>query len=59
VQPLNIVESLFDITPTRIVTTANWVKVPVTVPRWQFLSDHTLWLRMHFGDWDRLSDDPS
>ncbi len=39
------------------MTTAHWQKIPVTAPRWQFLSDHTIWLRMHFEDWDRLSDE--
>lgn len=48
---------LFDRTPTVVVVTANWQKVTMTVPRHQFLSDHTIWRRMHFEDWDRLVED--
>ncbi len=48
---------LFDLTPIRVRTTVEWQKVFVTVPRWDFLHDHTLWRRMQFEDWDVLPAD--
>jgi hypothetical protein len=48
---------LFDMTPIRVRTTVEWQKVFVTVPRWDFLHDHTIWQRMHFEDWDVLPTD--
>jgi hypothetical protein len=48
---------LFDMTPVRVQTTVEWQKAFVTVPRWQFLRDHTIWLRMQFEDWDVLPAD--
>ncbi len=55
--PLDPFVRLFDATPTVVTITAGWQKLQVTVPRVQLQSDHTLWLRMHFEDWDRLADD--
>ncbi len=49
--------SLFDETPVRVRTTVEWQKVFVTVPRWDFLHDHTIWRRMQFEDWDVLPAD--
>jgi hypothetical protein len=46
-----------DSRPIHVVTTANWVKVPMVVSRDAVTSDHTLWLKMHFEDWDGLPDD--
>ena len=57
VRSIDVFATLVDVTPTTVMTTIDWQKIPVTVPRWQFLIDHTLWLRMHFQDWDRVSDD--
>jgi hypothetical protein len=54
VEPIDVFAALFDVTPITVVTTANWQKIRVTLPRWQFLRDHTVWRRMHFEDWDRL-----
>lgn len=51
-----IFPTLFDVTPTEVITTQHWTKVPILVPRWQFLADHTIWQRMHFEDWDRLDE---
>jgi hypothetical protein len=48
---------LFDMTPLRVQTTVEWHKVFITVSRWQFLRDHTIWLRMQFEDWDVLPAD--
>src|SRR4051794_5337899 len=48
---------LFDMTPVSVRTTVDWQKVFITVPRWQFLRDHTIWLRMQFEDWDVLPAD--
>jgi hypothetical protein len=57
VPTIDVFATLVDVTPTTVMTTVDWQKIPVRVPRWQFLVDHTLWLRMHFQDWDRLSED--
>ena len=57
VPPINVFATLVDVTPTTVITTVDWQIIPVTVPRWQFLVDNTLWRRMHFQDWDRLSED--
>lgn len=54
VDPIDVFARFYDQTPTTVVTTANWRKVTTTVPRYQFVSDHTIWRRMHFEDWDRL-----
>jgi transglycosylase-like protein with SLT domain len=48
---------LFDVTPVRVRTTVEWQKVFITVPRWDFLHDHTIWRRMQFEDWDVLPAD--
>jgi hypothetical protein len=40
--------------PVRITTTAGWLKAPMTVPATMLISDHRLWLRMHFDDWDTV-----
>src|SRR4051812_39767583 len=54
IQPATL---LFDLSPIRVQTTVEWQKAFVTVPRWQFLRDHTIWLRMQFEDWDVLPAD--
>ena len=48
---------LFDMTPVRVRTTVEWQKVFLTVPRWDFLHDRTIWQRMQFEDWDVLPAD--
>jgi hypothetical protein len=48
---------LFDVTPVRVRTTVEWQKVFITVPRWDFLHDPTIWRRMQFEDWDVLPAD--
>lgn len=57
VAPIDIRPLFFDLRPTAVVTTASWVKIPLTVERWQFLRDRAIWLRMHFEDWDELPEE--
>lgn len=45
----------FDTTSVYVQSTAAWEKFTRRVPRYQFRTDHPLWARMHFEDWDRLS----
>ncbi len=54
---IDLLAHFYDATPLRVVTTAAWLKIPITVPRDEFLSDPTIWHRMHFEDWDRLPTD--
>ncbi len=44
----------FDTTSVEVQYTAAWEKFTRRVPRYQFRTDHPLWARMHFEDWDRL-----
>ena len=39
------------------MTTVAWQKFRITIPRHQLLTDHTIWQRMHFEDWDVLAPD--
>jgi hypothetical protein len=54
---LDVFASLFDVRPVTVRTTIAWEKLTETVPRWRFLADRTIWLRMHFEDWDQLPAD--
>lgn len=54
VPPLDTFAALFDTTPIHLTITADWQKVPMTVPAYLVESDHTLWLKMHFEDWDTV-----
>jgi hypothetical protein len=53
--PPDLLHRWFDVTPISVTYTANWQKFSMVVPRYQFLTDHTIWARMHFEDWDRLA----
>lgn len=44
----------FDTTWVEVQFTAAWEKFTRRVPRYQFRTDHPLWARMHFEDWDSL-----
>ncbi len=57
VPPVDVFSHFFDMRPLRVTTTAGWQKITITVPRHDFLSDPTMWRRMHFEDWDRLPSD--
>ena len=46
-----------DTRAVEVTTTVNWTKVPIVTTRNAVKSDHTLWLRMHFEDWDKLPRD--
>ncbi len=52
--PPDLLHRWFDTTPVDVVYTADWEKFSITVPRYVFETDHTIWARMHFEDWDRL-----
>jgi transglycosylase-like protein with SLT domain len=54
---IDVTAALFDVTPTKVRKTVAWQKVFVTVPRWDFLRDRTIWQQMQFEDWDSLPDD--
>jgi hypothetical protein len=54
VAPVDTFAALFDVTPVRMTVTVEWQKVPMTVPAHQLTSDHTLWQKMHFEDWDKV-----
>jgi hypothetical protein len=49
--------AFYNITPIELTVTAEWTKIPLVVPAYQFQSDHTIWRRMYFDDWDRLPAD--
>ena len=55
VPPLDPMDTLFDLTPVRVTTTAMWQKVPRMVPAYTIPFDASLWRGMHFDDWDRLT----
>jgi hypothetical protein len=55
--PVDVFATLFDTRPVTVTITALWQKAPLEMPRWQFLADHHIWLRMNFEDWDRLPND--
>lgn len=44
----------FDTTHVDVQFTAGWEKFTRRVPRYQFRTEHPLWAKMHFEDWDRL-----
>jgi hypothetical protein len=54
VPPLDVVELVSDTRPIPIRTTVSWKKVPEVVTVHRLLTDHPLWQRMHFDDWDRV-----
>lgn len=54
---VDIFASLFDVRPVTVTTTTAWQKTTVTLPRYRFLEDRSVWLRMHFDDWDLLPGD--
>jgi hypothetical protein len=54
VRPIDTFAALFDTTPIALTITAAWQKVPMTVPAYVATSDHTLWLKMHFDDWNKV-----
>jgi hypothetical protein len=45
----------FDVTPVEVTWTAAWEKFTSPISRYVFRTDHTVWARMHFEDWDRLA----
>jgi hypothetical protein len=45
---------LFDTRPIPVTITVLWERVARTGTVHQVLTDHTLWRRMHLGDWDRM-----
>lgn len=47
---------LRDARPVALTVTEAWQKVPIVVEAEDLLRDPTLWNRMHFGDWDRVSE---
>jgi hypothetical protein len=47
----------YDLRPTEVQVTRNWLKFTVVVPRYQFVTDPTIWRQMHFEDWDLLDAD--
>ena len=54
VPPVRVVASVTDTRRLPVQTTVSWKKVPEVVTVHRLLSDHPLWGRMHFGDWDRV-----
>ena len=57
VAAIDVYPVFVDTRPVQVITTANWVKVPIVTTRDAVKSDHTLWRRMHFEDWDKLPHD--
>ena len=57
VAEIDVYPVFVDTRPVQVITTANWVKVPIVTTRDAVKSDHTLWGRMHFEDWDKLPHD--
>lgn len=54
VEPLPLLPTFYDVTPTEVRVTRNWLKFSLVMPRYQFVTDPTIWRQMHFDDWDRL-----
>jgi hypothetical protein len=54
VAPRPVLTTFFDISPTSVTITRQWLKFSLVMPRYQFLEDATVWRQMHFEDWDRL-----
>jgi hypothetical protein len=52
------VRAFFDTTPVTITNTLGWTTTPETVEMHRLRTDWTVWRRMFFRDWDRLSDPP-
>lgn len=53
--PPTPLRALSDLRPVDItVTTPSWKKVPYVVTVDRLRTDHTLWARMHFDDWDKV-----
>ena len=57
VAEIDVYPVFVDTRPVQVITTANWVKVPIVTTRDAVKSDHALWGRMHFEDWDKLPHD--
>jgi hypothetical protein len=57
VADIDIFARLFDVRPVTITTTTAWQKSTLTMPRYRFLDDRSIWLRMQFEDWDVLPAD--
>ena len=55
---VDLVRAFFDTTPVTITTTLAWTTTPETVEMHRLRTDWTVWRRMFFRDWDRLSDPP-
>ncbi len=54
VAPIDVFATLFDLTPVPLTITADWQKVPIVAPAYLLISDQTLWLHMHFEDWNTI-----
>jgi hypothetical protein len=55
-RPPDLLPLFSDTRPVRITTTTpSWTKVAETVTVDRLRTDLTLWRRMHFGDWDKIS----
>ena len=57
VAEIDVYAVFVDTRPVQVITTANWIKVPIVTTRDAVKSDPTLWGRMHFEDWDKLPHD--
>lgn len=57
VKTVDVFAALFDTRPLTVTITIMWQKLPLVVPRWQFVVDQTIWLRMNVEDWDHLPED--
>jgi hypothetical protein len=56
VRPISILNIFADYTPIQVPITAAWQKVHITVPTYALSSDVTLWRKMKFDDWDKVSE---
>jgi hypothetical protein len=57
VAEIDVYPAFVDLRPLEVTTTADWIKVPIITTRDAIKSDHTLWRRMHFEDWDKVPQD--
>ena len=54
---VGVVASVTDVRPFHVRTTLSWKKVTEVITVHRLLTDHPLWGRMHFDDWDGVPEE--